>query len=106
MGKCILEVGSENVFILTKPIEDPSCVAGKVEWIQRFLPNDMKDQYFIGAHKYLCAKEGTLLIDDNEDNINLFRNSGGSGILFPRPWNSARDFDIKTHIIWKLLEYV
>ncbi len=105
LHNCILEVGRKNVFILTKPTKDPLCVAGKVEWIQRFLPHDMEDQYFIGGHKYLCAKEGVLLIDDNEDNINSFRAANGSGILVPRPWNSARGFDIKTHIKWKLLKY-
>lgn len=102
LNQCILKVGRENVFILTKPTEDPLCVAGKVEWIQRFLPIDMVSQYFIGAHKYLCAKEDTLLIDDNEDNINLFKINHGSGILVPRPWNSIGAFDIKIHITKEL----
>ena len=106
LARCILEVGRRNVFILTKPTLHSSCVAGKVEWIQRFLPKDMKDQYFIGAHKYLCAKEDTLLIDDNEVNINSFIAANGLGILVPRPWNSARDFDIKTHIAGELNKYV
>ncbi len=105
LNKCILEAGQKNVFILTKPTRDPLCVVGKVEWIQRFLPSDMRDQYFIGAHKYLCAREDNLLIDDNEDNINLFEDNGGSGILVPRPWNSARDFDIKTYITDEITKF-
>ena len=105
LDKCIKKVGRENVFILTKPTDDPSCAAGKVEWIQRFLPEDMKDQYFIGAHKYLCAKENTLLIDDNERNINLFVKSGGLGIIFPRPWNTLNGLSAIDHIEFMLLSH-
>lgn len=39
--------------------------------------------------KHLLAQPGRALIDDNEHKVERFREAGGVGILFPRPWNSA-----------------
>jgi hypothetical protein len=36
------------------------------------------------------------LVDDHEENINDVEAIGVKGILFPRPWNSARDKSIET----------
>jgi len=90
---CIDEVGRDNVYILTKPVgypdsAGPPCVAGKVQWINEF---GMGRNYVLTAHKHLCAHD-SLLIDDNEDNINSFIRAGGSGFLVPKPWNSAWRF--------------
>jgi hypothetical protein len=38
-------------------------------------------------HKHLLANERTVLIDDFEENVDRFREHGGKGIVYPRPWN-------------------
>lgn len=81
-------VGWENTFILTCPTNDPECLAGKLEWIQLDCPPQLHRQYLMGPPKYLCAKRNTLLIDDSDANVDLFRSNGGQAILVPRPWNS------------------
>jgi 5'(3')-deoxyribonucleotidase len=97
--KCAYLVGCDNVFILTAPIRVPDCSAGKVEWIQRFLPMFLHDQFMIGRPKYLCANQESLLIDDSDSNVNDFRRAGGRAVLVPRPWNSARDRSSKLMVM-------
>ena len=43
--------------------------------------------FLIGPPKWICARPDQLLIDDNDTNIDNFRDRGGHGILFPQPWN-------------------
>lgn len=88
IDKCAKAVGRENVCILTTPISDPYCLAGKLEWIHKFTPPWMHRQYMMGVKKELCAKPGSLLIDDRDLNVDRFREAGGSAILMPRPWNT------------------
>jgi hypothetical protein len=94
-------VGKDNVFITTSPIDDPYCDLGKKEWIRRNCPSWLYGQTFIGSHKYCLADRYSLLIDDNEDNANMFRENGGRAILMPRPWNLNRDVPLST----KYLEF-
>lgn len=81
-------VGRENVCIATAPTKSPECLAGKLEWIHRHMPEWMHWQYAITPCKHLFARPGALLIDDLEDNLQRFQAAGGEGILVPRPWNS------------------
>jgi hypothetical protein len=82
--------GEENVILLTSPINDPECAAGKMELIRDHFGFFWENrQYMIGPPKWSCASENALLIDDSDKNIDAFRAAGGIGILFPRPWNSA-----------------
>lgn len=87
-------VGRDNVFLLTSPINDPECVAGKMEWIRDFLPSWFWEnrQYIIAPPKWVCARPDALLIDDSDANIRRFREEGGLAILLPRPWNSLHAF--------------
>lgn len=88
-----IQVGRENVFFLTSPTLDADCVAGKVEWIQKCAPAWMHRQYLIGPCKHLCAKPGSLLIDDSDNKVASFEEHGGEAILVPRPWNSLHGRD-------------
>ena len=82
-------VGVENVFLLTGPINDPECAAGKMELIRDTFPDFWKDRrYMIAPPKYACAYLGALLIDDSDRNVNEFRAAGGQAALVPQPWNS------------------
>jgi hypothetical protein len=86
---CAKSVGRANVFLLTSPVIDPDCVAGKLEWIYNNLPWWLHRQILIGPHKWLCAKPNVLLIDDCDQNLEDFQTYGGRGFLVPRPWNSG-----------------
>jgi 5'(3')-deoxyribonucleotidase len=86
---CAQCVGRNNVFLLTSPVIDPDCLAGKLEWIYANMPRWLHRQFLIGPHKWLCAKSSALLIDDYDKNIGEFQAYGGQTILVPRPWNSG-----------------
>jgi hypothetical protein len=94
-----LAVGRANIYVLTRPTQNPECALGKVVWIKKFLPEWLHEQYLIGAPKYVCAKQGNLLIDDLENNCEDFAHNGGKAILIPRPWN-------KLYYINDTLEYL
>ena len=85
--ECVRRVGQDNVCILTRPTDEPSCLAGKLDWIHANLPQWLHRQYLIGEQKYHCARPDTLLIDDSDENVDAFRDAGGQGLLVPRPWN-------------------
>lgn len=79
--------GEENIVLLSSPVETEGGVEGKIAWIKREMPNYSR-RFFIGPPKFLLASRYKVLIDDNDKNINDFRNSGGTALLVPRPWNT------------------
>lgn len=74
-------------FILSTPTYDPSCLAGKLMWLQRWKGKGFRN-YILTPHKERCARHDRLLIDDRDDNIKSFCEHGGRGILFPAHTNS------------------
>lgn len=91
-------VGRDNVCILTSPTIDPDSLAGKLEWIHKFLPHRLHRQFLVGPCKHFCARPDSLLIDDSDDKCDKFRAAGGHAILVPRPWNSLRDTNTRQHL--------
>lgn len=81
----------DNIFLLTKPIDNSLCYKGKYEWVQKYLPQ-YKNQLFIGTSKYACANSRAVLIDDSDENITRFVEWGGHAICFPQPWNSLNEY--------------
>lgn len=77
-------------YILSSPSRSPHSAAGKVEWMHRHLGYPFRD-FLLGPCKELCARLGSILIDDRPRNVERFRANGGDAILFPRPWNDNRD---------------
>ncbi len=98
LEKSIELVGKDNICILSCPMDDPACVAGKLKWIQEFCPSWMHRQYLLGPEKFRCAKPGALLIDDSDENVEKFFIKGGQTILVPRPWNSRHKEDTMKHL--------
>lgn len=88
IDECQMMVGKENVCILSCPTEDPECLAGKLEWIHKYMPSWLWRQYLIGPQKWMCARPNALLIDDSDKNVEKFRQAGGQALLVPRPWNA------------------
>jgi 5'(3')-deoxyribonucleotidase len=89
LTETIVVVGINNVGLLTSPCQTSGCVEGKLDWIKDHFPY-MDRKVLIGAPKYLCAGPNKLLVDDNEGNIEAWRNAGGVGILYPQPWNKMK----------------
>lgn len=92
-------VGRKNVCILTCPVSNPDCTAGKVEWIYANLPVWLHRQFLIGPQKYLLARPQALLIDDSDENVDVFRRHNGQAFLLPRPWNSRHGNNAKQDLI-------
>jgi hypothetical protein len=88
-------VGQENIGILTAPQDTTGCVDGKRAWIKKHLPKYTK-QLVVTPAKTLFAAPKKILVDDHDPNITKFTKTpqglptGGSGVLIPRPWNSAK----------------
>jgi len=70
----------------TSPTRDPRSHSGKVAWIQREFGRQFRD-YVMTGKKELMAKEGVVLIDDNDKNCEKFRAAGGHAICFPALYN-------------------
>jgi len=79
--------GLDNVCFLTNPSQNLGSIAGKMRWLETKLPRYAK-RFLCGPRKEFCAHEKSVLVDDNDGNINSFNKHGGKGILLPRPWNS------------------
>ena len=83
-----------NVHICSNPGRPEfarSAAYGKMAWCASELR--LKPAHVILMRdKYLLARSNRILIDDDEDNITKWREHGGTGILFPQPWNKARQF--------------
>lgn len=78
--------GPENICLLSAPIKTRGAIDGKRDWIREYLP-DYVDRSQIGKAKHFCASPTSVLIDDNEDNIRIFRKAGGHTFLVPSLWN-------------------
>jgi hypothetical protein len=82
-------VGKENVLLASTPTKCPEAHAGKVDWINTYMPKWMHRQYFITPRKWHLANSASLLIDDHDLNIEKFREEGGQALIVPRPWNNS-----------------
>lgn len=65
-----------------------NAAAAVPSWLKQHVGDDV--DWAILDHKYLLAQTGRVLIDDSEKKVEAFRQAGGHGIVFPRPWNSQR----------------
>ena len=99
---CANLVGRENVCLLTKPSGPGDCAAGKIDWINVWMPSWIRNQWLIGAPKHFCANKKSLLIDDSSDNVSEFERNHGRAILFPRPWNHNHGLHSLSYVVTKL----
>lgn len=89
-GKEILDAVQEITTprLLTCPMPNPMSAYGKVLWVKREIPRLLHHLIITPLDKSFVAAPNALLIDDNDRNVNSFRDAGGRAILVPRPWNS------------------
>ena len=87
-GRGIVELAEKyfpgEVYLLTSPIPNGVCSAGKQLWVNRFMP-EYKNRMIIGHKKHVCVADDGILIDDsylNEERFNEYSKSD-SFFLFP-----------------------
>lgn len=79
----ICKENCKEVVMMTSPTNPARRFAagGKLEWLEKHFPD--ADGYILTDKKYLAAKAGYLLIDDNEIWCKEFEERGGSSYCFP-----------------------
>lgn len=104
---CHQKVGLENVLITTSPTKCPECLAGKYEWMEKYLPKCLQRQYAITPRKCEYGYDTeSVLIDDLPKNCHEYEERGGQAILVPRPWNGYTGMPVMKafHLQWDLIE--
>lgn len=109
-GKAILRMveavfGKDNVYLLSKPCESPESASGKLEWIQKNMP-DYAKRYLLGPAKNFAAHSGAVLVDDNDENVADWAKRGGEAVLVPQPWNKRAGEDMMTVLAKELDRYI
>jgi 5'(3')-deoxyribonucleotidase len=94
---CCKAVGRDDVYLLTSPSHSPESWKGKVQWVQEFLPS-MQGRMIQCNCKHVLARPGYVLVDDCDVNIDRWRESGGVGVLVPRPWNKLHARSVSSWI--------
>lgn len=94
-----LTFGSKNICLLTSPSKHHDCIRGKKDWIDEHFPQ-FKKQVLFGSAKYFCANPSAMLIDDNDNNCDLFEAAGGKAVRVPRPWNKLGH---KNDAYWRVI---
>jgi hypothetical protein len=75
--------------ILTKPGWSVGAYRGKMSWVGKNCPPQWGFLATRGAKVCPYPSQSMVLIDDCEDNLKSWTESGGSVIRVPRPWNNA-----------------
>jgi hypothetical protein len=91
-------VGMDNTCFLTTPCLTEGCVEGKRDWVNEHYPGIpiLFSSAGKGSHvgpKEFCASAGAILIDDHTPNVRKWVDAGGTGFLFPRPWNDLHPYE-------------
>ena len=76
--------------VLTAPSQAPSCLSGKLMWLQTYLGGRNFRDYIMTRRKGDLGGPGRLLLDDREKNIGPFTAAGGMAIHFPTEGNEIR----------------
>jgi len=97
-----------DVQILTAPAATSGCYSGKLKWWQRTCQELIQKPPILCKDKFYLSRRRRLLIDDSDENVDLWFENGGDAILFPQPWNENRDLhkDPMCHVRRRVLELV
>jgi 5'(3')-deoxyribonucleotidase len=88
-----------EVHFLTSPSRNPSCLSGKMMWIQKYYPR-LQRRTILTSNKYLLADHNRVLIDDTFQKTSKFNQFGGYAILFPQEYNKAWSTFLNGKSIW------
>lgn len=84
-------------YVLTSPAWTRGCIEGKIAWMRRHCPS-LAGRMIFTKYKHLMARADNLLIDDYDNNVDGFYESGGKVVLVPREWNSLHGIDTLEHL--------
>ena len=77
-------------YFLTDPHDDCNAYIGKLIWLMEafdFSQHEAMVRLLLTSQKHLFAHGRAYLIDDKEDNVDLFMKFGGNAFIFPTPHN-------------------
>lgn len=93
-GKYVLNLVSRHLpvplWLLTSHSDDDGACSGKYAWLCREL-NCLRRRAILCPDKRAVSRPGALLIDDSDDNVEMWCAMGGEAILLPRFWNSRHE---------------
>ena len=96
----IVEKYSDNIYLVSYPMNHTEAWVGKLRWIAKNLPSYQNRVILMTAHKKLLANPRAIIIDDRDDNVDKFVDAGGAGFLVPQMWNSKHRY---SHSDWTVL---
>lgn len=91
-GRAILDIACcyGDITLLTAPMPHVMSASGKMAWIKRELPEYSKHTLIATESKAVLARTpDSILVDDNQDNVDGWIRAGGAAVLVPRWWNTA-----------------
>lgn len=82
-----------RVFICTRVVNLKAAIF-KMFWLDsnEAIGASLRANIIFCEDKTVFARPDVLLIDDLDTEVKRFKAAGGQAILFPRPWNSAREY--------------
>jgi 5'(3')-deoxyribonucleotidase len=72
-----------DTYICTSPPKGIAGVAGKMLWLENFLPYGMENKFVFIREKHELAAPNRLLIDDSDKQIAAWRKAGGVAVQVP-----------------------
>ena len=101
----LLDAGHEIVLCTVVPFDSHNGLHQKITWAKNHLPNF--DHNIIATHRKDLVR-GDVIIDDKIENIEMWKkmNPNKPAILFPRPWNKAKDWDNTVKAWGEIVDYL
>ncbi len=87
-----------------------AAVSASASWVMAHYGRWIRTYHYVPSHRPYCSipdydrskgeflqwmDQVDCLVDDNENNVQEARSLGRQAVLFPRPWNTARDQSIE-----------
>ena len=88
----IVKETTDDWYIVSSPSHSCSSYTGKVRWLKNKFGSKF-DKFALIPHKHIFANKDTILIDDREESVNRFVDTGGQGIVFPNHGNSQHEWE-------------
>lgn len=89
-----------DVVFCSSPSLDSNSPKGKLQWLQKRFGKEFRNYVFTNKKYYLANYIDSILIDDDDEYVALFKKAGGKAILFPQSWNG------NSHIRGNKVSYV
>ena len=95
-----------DVYFLTKGMPNGFCFGGKMEWINKYFPEMTDKTIIITQDKWVCSKEGRILIDDDIRHKKGWENEGGQFYWWEEVSNSQAGVELIPEKLDNLREFL